>query len=54
MANAILRKEGTNLEKLSLLPSGGGRFEVVLDGSEVFSKAKEGRFPDESEVLGKL
>jgi selT/selW/selH-like putative selenoprotein len=27
-----------------------GRFEVLLDGEEIFSKAKLGRFPAEKEV----
>jgi selT/selW/selH-like putative selenoprotein len=27
-----------------------GRFEVLLDGGEIFSKAKLGRFPAEKEV----
>jgi hypothetical protein len=29
-------------------------FEVVADGRLVFSKRKEGRFPEDDEVLGAL
>jgi selT/selW/selH-like putative selenoprotein len=30
----------------------GGEFEITVDGKLVFSKKKEGRFPDTAEVLG--
>jgi selT/selW/selH-like putative selenoprotein len=29
----------------------GGQFEVVLDGALLFSKKKEGRFPENQEIL---
>jgi selT/selW/selH-like putative selenoprotein len=32
----------------------GGVFDVVVDGQLVFSKKKEGRFPDTDEVLALL
>jgi selT/selW/selH-like putative selenoprotein len=31
-----------------------GDFEVVKDGQLIFSKRKEGRFPETSEILNKL
>lgn len=34
-----------------LVPSGGGVFEVTVDGRLVFSKRKEGRFPEDEEIL---
>lgn len=34
------------------MPSGGGVFEVTVDGKKVFSKKELGRFPEEGEVLG--
>ena len=34
-----------------LVASGGGVFEVELDGDLIFSKKKEGRFPDEGEIV---
>ena len=37
-----------------LVPSHGGRFEVTMDGELVFSKLAEGRFPEDSEILGKI
>jgi selT/selW/selH-like putative selenoprotein len=29
-------------------------FEVVVDGQNIFSKKKEGRFPDTQEILDKI
>lgn len=34
----------------SLIKGGGGDFDVYVDGSLIFSKKKEGRFPNEGEV----
>ena len=43
-----------NLESLEFIPSGGGAFEVILDNNVIFSKFKEGRFPEHDEVLKHL
>ena len=37
--------------KSELVESGGGVFEVELDGKLIFSKKKLGRFPEEREIL---
>ena len=37
---------------LALLPSGKGRFEVILDGELIFSKAALGRHAEPGEVAG--
>jgi selenoprotein W-related protein len=37
-----------------LQPSGGGVFEVTVDGALVYSKKRTGQFPNESELLTKL
>jgi len=34
-----------------LIPSGGGVYEIVVDGQLVFSKKSLGRFPDDGEVV---
>jgi selenoprotein W-related protein len=36
---------------MKLIPSGGGCFELSLNGDLVYSKLKAGRFPDEQWVL---
>lgn len=35
-----------------MIPSGGGRFEVMLDGSPVFEKSRLGRHARAGEILG--
>lgn len=35
----------------TLVPSDGGKFELTLDGELIFSKKKEGRFPENREIL---
>jgi hypothetical protein len=37
-----------------MIPSGGGRFEVALDGAPVFEKSKLRRHAQPGEVLGLL
>ncbi|SVD26638.1 uncharacterized protein METZ01_LOCUS379492, partial [marine metagenome] len=43
--------EETHEAEVSLVESGNGVFEITIDGSLVFSKKKEGRFPHEQEVM---
>ena len=35
-----------------LVPGGGGIFDVIVDGTMVYSKSETGRFPDAGEVTG--
>ena len=37
-----------------MIPSGGGAFEVTVDGEKIFSKIKTGRFPEHDEILGAI
>jgi selenoprotein W-related protein len=39
------------VERLTLVPSGGGIFEVRKDGAVVFSKKVVGRKPEPGEIL---
>ena len=39
---------------MTLTKGSGGQFEVVVDGSLVFSKKAVGRFPELDEVLTKI
>jgi selenoprotein W-related protein len=45
-----LTELGNRVEALRLVPSGGGRFEVTVNGKLAYSKAATGRFPELSEV----
>jgi selenoprotein W-related protein len=43
-----LKQKVTNL---TLVPAGGGCFEVAVDGELIYSKLATGKFPDEDAVL---
>lgn len=42
------------MQTLSLEPSGGGCFEIQVDGNLVYSKLETGEFPDENAVLQQI
>ncbi|NIN36697.1 MAG: SelT/SelW/SelH family protein [Gammaproteobacteria bacterium] len=49
---ALLKKHcGINTE---LIKSGGGVFEVIVDGNLVYSKKATGDFPDEEKLIKKI
>lgn len=54
LAAAILEARERDVATLTLIPASGGVFEVERDGDLLFSKKKEGRFPEHSEVLDHL
>ena len=39
---------------LTLIPSDGGRFELVVNGETIYSKLQNGTFPDEGVILEEL
>ena len=50
MTAQMLKEFKQDIESLTLIPSGGGRFEVTVDGELVYSKLKEGKFPEYAEI----
>lgn len=54
MAEEIINEYGDDVESITLVRGEKGRFEVVANGSEVFSKAMEKRHPAPGEVLEKI
>ncbi|MBO0960185.1 Rdx family protein [Neobacillus sp. MM2021_6] len=40
-----------NIQKLELIPSSGGAFEVTVNGEKVYSKLDTGIFPDTKELI---
>jgi selenoprotein W-related protein len=46
----LTKKFEAQIKSIGLIPSGGGLFEVVVDGELVYSKAKTGRHPEKGEV----
>ena len=51
MADALEKIFST---KVTLTPGSGGVFDVNIDGKNVFSKQKEGRFPEPDEIVKKI
>lgn len=50
----MLESFESQLDEVVLTPSGGGVFEVSLDGELVFSKKAEKRHPEQDEILKAL
>ncbi len=46
MALEILQQQNKAIRELSLVPSGGGAFEISIDGKKIYSKLQSGEFPD--------
>lgn len=51
MAKAIEARFGIRPQ---LIKSGGGAFEVFVDGKKIFSKKETGRFPEHSEIISAI
>ena len=49
-ADQLLDEFERLIERLILIPSSGGRFEIMLDDRLVFSKAKSDRYPEYEEL----
>ncbi len=50
LTTEILGEFSTDIDNWSLIPSGGGVFELVINGDLAFSKKAEGRYPETAEV----
>jgi selenoprotein W-related protein len=50
LAEALLGEFVTKIEGLTLIPSGGGRHEVSVDGNLIYSKLETGRHPEIDEI----
>jgi selenoprotein W-related protein len=46
-----LGKYGTQINRLTMVPSGGGVYEITKDDLLIFSKKKLDRFPDDGEII---
>jgi selenoprotein W-related protein len=42
------------IKSLTLVPAGGGCFEVTADGEPIYSKLATGKFPDEQTVYDEV
>ncbi len=54
LTEKILKDWKQKVKGFELVPSSGGVFEVEVDGKLVFSKKKEGRFPEFREIAPAL
>ena len=52
LAGDLLKQFESQIERLELLPSDGGRFEVRVNEELVFSKKELGRHAGPGEVIG--
>ncbi len=51
MTSRLLNTFKQQLQQLTLVPSGGGCFELTLDGELAYSKLQTGSFPDEQQIV---
>jgi len=54
LATKVLTRYKQKLQGLELEPSGGGCFELTIDGELVYSKLETGQFPDEDEIVAEI
>jgi len=51
MASDLLEKYGNAISEMTLIPSGGGVYEVQKNGKLIFSKKELDRFPELEEII---
>jgi selenoprotein W-related protein len=51
LTGKLLTTYKQKISNLTLIPSGGGCFEISLDGELIYSKLKTKQFPEEKWVL---
>jgi selenoprotein W-related protein len=54
LASKVLTQYKQRIESLELEPSGGGCFELTIDGDLVYSKLQTGEFPDEGVMVNEI
>lgn len=52
LAGELVREFEADIQKLEIVPSDGGRFEVGVNGTIVFSKKQLARHAEAGEVVG--
>jgi len=54
LASRVLNTFKQRVSGLTLVPSGGGCFELTANGELLYSKLKTGQFPDEQAIVDLL
>jgi selenoprotein W-related protein len=52
LTGELLNNIEPEIESITLVPSDGGRFEVIINGELVYSKLQTGRHAETGEVVG--
>jgi selenoprotein W-related protein len=52
LANELLNNFESQIESITLIPSQGGRYEVTVNNTLLYSKIQTGRHANPGEVLG--
>jgi len=51
LTSKLLNTYKQSIQDLKLIPSGGGCFELTVNGELLYSKLKTGEFPDENAMV---
>jgi selenoprotein W-related protein len=51
LTGKLLLEYKQKIADLKLIPSGGGAFELKVDGELIYSKLATGQFPDEGDMV---
>ncbi len=54
MATKLRDRFKQRITSLEMVPSGGGRFEIDVDGKQIYSKLDTGQFPEEDAILQQI
>jgi selenoprotein W-related protein len=54
LTGALLNRYKSAIKEITLVPSDGGKFEVTVNNSLVYSKLQTGRHTEPSEVISEI
>ena len=54
LTSELLNKYGTDVKELTIVPGGGGAFEVTFNGNLVYSKLDTGEFPTTDQITSAI
>ncbi len=54
MATKLLNHFKQQIASFEMIPSGGGRFEIDVNGQRIYSKLDTGQFPEEDAILQQI
>jgi selenoprotein W-related protein len=54
LAAKLLSEYKQRIKDMTLIPQGGGCFELSVGGELIYSKLKTGQFPDEDKIVQQL